>query len=376
MIYLVGDNERYEVSINNLTQRCGKVPDNAKEVINGIATVVGMFASKLIEVAPSGFMKRFSNVLLEIVKDIQEARENPNSVFNYSKYEKSLDDMHWAWPYDIQASVIFDILQNVNNEKQFDEKMLELFTDEKIAHMICVAKNKVTKHHKVLLNQVEKGFENKCYALVNNALISVIDNSLSVYIEDKGCVARKNIFKPIIGYYDDCSLDEIGEFIYDLCMLSNNIDFIFDSVDFTQKIELKTNKIVRRHAALHGFRYSNKRIDTIMLLNTLVALMEIKPYLKFFENGLKYKRKKGFGFTDKMQNKIIQEKAENIILMMLELDDTVTHSSILKCFESAELFSDYNKDKGRFVSKTLQHMKQKGVIIRVYKNDMWCWEKC
>ena len=370
------DNERYEPSIGELAKMLGQFTINAKEVLNGIATAIGTFATKLAEVASSEFMKGFSNVLLEIGKDIQEARENPNSVFNYSKYEKSLDDMHWAWPYEIEASVIFDILQNVNSEKEFDDKMLELFTEEKICRMICVSKNHIAKHHKVLLNQVAKGIKNKSYALVNNALMSIIDNSLSVYIVDKGCVARKNIFKPIIEHYDNCILDEIGEFIFDLCMLSNNIDFIFDKVDFTKKIELRTNKIARRHAALHGFRYSNKRVDTIMLLNTLVALMKIKPYLRFFENGLKHKRNKGFEFTEEMKNKIMREKAENIIHVMLELDDTVTHSSVLKCYEEAELFVDYDKDKGRYVSKILQSMKQKGGLMRVHKNDKWCWIKC
>ena len=153
------DNERYEPSIGELAKMLGQFTINAKEVLNGIATAIGTFATKLAEVASSEFMKGFSNVLLEIGKDIQEARENPNSVFNYSKYEKSLDDMHWAWPYEIEASVIFDILQNVNSEKEFDDKMLELFTEEKICRMICVSKNHIAKHHKVLLNQVAKGIK-------------------------------------------------------------------------------------------------------------------------------------------------------------------------------------------------------------------------
>lgn len=88
------DNGRCDASMADLAKKLGQYTINVKEVLNGIATAIETFATKLAEVASSEFMKDFSNVLLEIGKDIQEARENPNSVFNYSKYEKNLDDMH------------------------------------------------------------------------------------------------------------------------------------------------------------------------------------------------------------------------------------------------------------------------------------------
>lgn len=69
VMYLVEDNEGNECSINALSQKWGQVTGNVKEVINGIATVIGMLTSKLVEVASSEFMKGFSNVLLEILQN-------------------------------------------------------------------------------------------------------------------------------------------------------------------------------------------------------------------------------------------------------------------------------------------------------------------
>lgn len=368
------EKKQSEPPINILARRLGELSTGMNEIINGITKIVQTFASKLVEITTSEFMKSFSSVLQEIDKDILEASNNPNSVFNYNKYEKRLNDWHWAWPYEIDADTLFSMLQTVHCEKEFDEAMLKFFTDEKINKMIIEAKNKVAKHHKVLLSQVENGIRNRNYALVNNALMSIIDNSLSIYLEDKGCVARKNIFKPIIEHYENYSLDQIKAFIFDLCMLSNNINFVFDNVDFTKKIDLKTNKVARRHAALHGFSYSNKKVDTIMLLNTLAALMKIRPYLQYFENGIKYDRnKKDFCFTDTMNEKIMKERATDIIDMMLEIDGSVTHNSILKRFEEANIFEGFTGDRGKYISKILQSMKQKRIIRRIHKENEWYW---
>lgn len=366
-----------ESSINILARRLGELNTGINEIVSGITKTVQTYAGKFMEITTSEFMKNFSSVLQEIGKDILEASNNPNSVFNYSKYEKRLDDMHWAWPYEIDVETIFSILQTVHCEKEFDDEMLKFFNDDKINKMIVEAKNKVAKHHKVLLGQVENGIENKNYALVNNALMSIIDNSLSIYLEDKGCITRKNIFKPVIEHYENYGLDQIGAFIYDLCMLSNNINFVFDNVDFTQKIDLKTNKVARRHAALHGFRYSNKKIDTIMLLNTLVALMRIKPYLQFFENGIKYnKNKKEFYFSEAMKKKIMRKRVEESIDMFLDIDGSVTHDSLLKSFGKADFFVDFVGDRGKYISNILQSMRKKGIIKRVHKENGWCWIRC
>ena len=81
------DEKQNESSINILARRLGELSAGMNEIINGITKTVQTYASKLVEIASSEFMKDFSSVLQEIGKDILEASNNPNSVFNYSKYE-------------------------------------------------------------------------------------------------------------------------------------------------------------------------------------------------------------------------------------------------------------------------------------------------
>lgn len=348
-----------------------------KEVLNGLSNALREYANKTIKMVSGEFMKSFSGILLEISKDIQRAKENPNSLFNYSKYEKRLNEMHWAWPYNIETEELFDILQRVNNEKEFDSMMLKVFDDGKVNEMILEAKKDVAHHHKILLDQIKNGIGNKNYALVNNALMSIIDNSLAIYIEDKGCMTRKGIFLPIIKYYENYPINEISNFIFDLCMLSNNINFIFDDMNFAQKVEIRTNKMARRHAALHGFKYSNKKIDTLMLLNTLVALMKIKPYLIFFENGMKYIRKqKKFDFTDLMNQRIETDKLENAVLLVLELDGMVTHSMIKQNLMEIDTIKEQLNGRKHCLSKVLQKLKRKGKIKCIHENNKTFWMKC
>lgn len=364
-----------EGKITILAQHLDELSVGISKIQNGILHTAQVLMERFIEVVSSEFMQGFKNVLSEIGKDILEASKNPNSVFNYSKYEKRLNEVHWAWPYEIEAETLFDILQNVNSEKDFDDAMLKLFTDDKIVNMLGEAKNGVARHHRVLLSQVERGIKGKNYALVNNALLSVIDNSLSVYIRDKGMVKRKGIFQPIIEHFEDYSLDEISEFIFELCMLSNNINYLFDNVDFTKKIQINTNKKARRHAALHGFKYSNKKIDTIMLLNTLVALVKIRPYLRMFENNLEFNRKKQhFKFADDIEERFLQNRVEDTICVMIELNGKITHASAVEYIEKTDYCQNIRGDKRRYISKVLQKMKRKGIIDYVKDDGERYWK--
>lgn len=345
-------------------------------IAKGCVALVQAFANKMVEVISSEFMKKISEVWSEIGEDIRQASVDPNSVFNYSKYEKRLNEMHWAWPYGVETAEVYNILKEVNNEKDFDSIMLNIFDENKICDMLELSRKNVAKHHKVLIEQVEIGIKNKQYALVNNAIMSVIDNSLSVYLCDKGTTTRKGIMQPIIEYYENCPLAEIAHYIYDLCMLSNNVDFVFESVDFNQKIRINSNKVARRHTALHGVKYSNNRIDTIMLLNTLVALLELKPFLKFFENGLKYDRKKKeFVLTDQMLKKMVQKKSEEFVLDIIEIDEMVTHAELRSCFEEAPFFEKYKENCGQYISRLLQRMKKKHLILNVHRNGKVYWIK-
>lgn len=69
----------------------------------------------------------------------------------------------------------------------------------------------------------------------------------------------------------------------------------------------------------------------------------------------------------------MKERAADIIDMMMEIEGSVTHNSILKCFEEADIFESFTGDRGKYISKILQSMKQKGIIRREHKENGWYW---
>ena len=129
------------------------------------------------------------------------------------------------------------------------------------------------------------------YALINNAIFSIIDNLLSVVLKNKGRTTRKGILQPIIEYYSNNYRFADIDFIFQLQMLSNNINLIFSDYNFAETKELETHKKARRHLSAHGVKYSNRRCDSVMLLNTLTSLLDNMKYIEPFSDSLEYKNK-------------------------------------------------------------------------------------
>ena len=64
-------------------------------------------------------------------------KDNPNSIQNLKIYRDRLLELHWAWPYNMTSKEMFDILSNVDKEKDFDEVMLKWFSKNKMEEMCC-----------------------------------------------------------------------------------------------------------------------------------------------------------------------------------------------------------------------------------------------
>lgn len=259
---------------------------SVRETISTFASMAQEMVASVVQAATSVYTQSIKEAFADIGKIIAEARENPNSYFNFHEYQKKLDIFHWAWPYGITAEELKVLLEEANDEKEFDKLLVAFFSKERMNNMlndICIL---LPRKHKGIFKQIKEAYKNRYYALINNAIISIIDNLLSDMLKNKGCVARKGILEPIVDFYgNNYALYEV-DFIFELQMLSNNLNLIFADYNFDDKIVLDTNKKVRRHLAAHGFSYSNKRTDSIMLLNTLMALLDNWIYLEPFKNTL------------------------------------------------------------------------------------------
>lgn len=339
-------------------------------VVKAVASLQPIF-EKVNKMLASEFMSGLANALKKYADDIEKAKNNPNSYFSYMKYQKDLDTVHWAWPYEITAEELKSLLENTNSEKDFDRVMISFFAKEKVEKMVQEISCALPNHHRMMLKQVKNAFDRKDYAIANNALMSIIDNMLTSFLKNKGQNKRVGILVPIIEYYESFPLNEV-EFVFELCMLSNNIDFIFQNYSFDKRIEINTNKKVRRHTSLHGFKYSNKKVDALLLLNTLISICKFQSILKEFNGSLIIdKQSKKFVFSEEKQRKLDEIKCSDAILSVIELGGQVEHEEILNTLKMVIPACIVNQS--RYLSQLLQKMKKKKLIICQNVNGKKCW---
>ena len=132
----------------------------------------------------------------------------------------------------------------------------------------------------------------KSYQLINGPIISLIDDSLSTFLVKKSNTSRKGILLPILEDLEE----SVDWYLYVfLNMLSNNITSIFKNIDFDEDIVIVNNKKISRHTIHHGrFLGNNKRIESIMLLNTLYNSLVVVNQLNKYHNKISFERNKGF----------------------------------------------------------------------------------
>ena len=308
-----------------------------------------------------------TNYFQEIITVWQEILNNPNSVINYTNYENKLDNFHWAWPFQFDTLSIKELIETVNSEKDFDKYMVKYFSAGKDKELITAAENKLPKSQKLLFRQVATAYNNHDYAIANNALMSILDNLLSKYLENKGQTKRNGIFKPLVVLYSDISTSCLAAETFQLMMLSHNIDFIFQNFSFNEKITIDTNKKARRHPSVHGFKYSNKKVDTLMLINSLNELLSLQGFIKSFEGTLRFERNKGFFIDEAKQGKVLRPLMKEWILLILEEQNGLTNSQIIDML--GELGIRFPFVNSKYVSSILQDMRRVDRCIENKKVD-------
>lgn len=222
--------------------------------------------------------KKFAEILEEIKND-------PDSVLSYMSYKNDLLKYYWVIPFNIDTVDLKKILNKVQKEKEFDDCLIEFYNNNRIQELIDIIKNNIPIEYKTIFKQIEDSFWNKHYALINLAIISLIDNELSYFIEDKRKTKRIGLLEPIIK--DISKNSEYTYYAIILTMINNNINILFDNVDFNN-IKFETNKEISRHAVQHGKMFTNKKISSIMLLNTFLHIIVIKKELKKYKDKLKF----------------------------------------------------------------------------------------
>lgn len=247
------------------------------------------------------------NTWTSLFKEISDSikQKNPNSLLNWSNYIKKLSDYFWIIPYKMDTKELFEILKTVNTEEKFDEYIKNYFNKNRVEELQNEIYVNIPRKHKTLFRQIINAYNAKSYSLANTGLMSIIDGLCSYYLINKRKTQRKGIFQPIVE--DLVKKSGYNRVSAILIMLDHNIKTLYENINFNKRIDLGTNKKIRRHPNQHGQSYSNQRIDTIMLLNTVYYLIIVQEILYKYKSKLYYENKEFHIATYKKRKEILEK---------------------------------------------------------------------
>jgi len=288
-----------------------KVMSVVTSSLSGVISQIAETQKQFISSVADAMNRNVVPALKALSDSLEEARNNPDSVLSWMNYYDRLSEFFWIMPYKITTEELHEILQNVATEKEFDEYINRYFNKAKVDSLIADIREMLSnKSQRKIFDQIVTAYRSKSYALASIGITTMIDNSLSYYLIDKGCTSRIKLFEPII---NDLDLKrDNSDFSFIVMMVNSNINLLYEQIEFNNKISINTNKKSRRNPISHGKSYSYKKIDTIMLLNTLYYLLVIQNELKEYKSSILYRRnKKEFYIATKEEKRNIKEKIKS-----------------------------------------------------------------
>lgn len=284
-----------------------QMTNSMSNVISQIAEVQKQFMNTISET----IARNVSPALKALAFSLDEAKNNPDSLLSWMNYYNRMSEFFWIMPYKITTEELHEILQNVATEKEFDQYINKYFNKAKVELLIKdISIMLPNNNQRKIFDQIVAAYKSKSYALASIGITTMIDNCLSYYLIDKGCTSRLKLFEPII---KDLDLKrENSDFSFIVMMVNSNINLLYEQIEFNNKISINTNKKSRRNPISHGKSYSYKKIDTIMLLNTMYYLLVIQNELKGYKNSLyRNSNKKEFYIPSKDEKRKIIEKIKS-----------------------------------------------------------------
>lgn len=281
-----------------------QMTSSMSKVISQIAEVQKQFINTITET----ISMNVSPALKALSISLEEAKNNPDSLLSWMNYYNRMSEFFWIMPYKITTEELHEILKSVTTEKEFDQYINRYFNKCKVDMLTEDIRNMLSnKNQRKVFEQIIIAYRSRSYALASIGITTMIDNFLSYYLIDKGCTSRLKLFEPII---KDLGLKkENSDFSFIVMMVNSNINLLYEQIEFNNKISIKTNKKSRRNPISHGKSYSYKKIDTIMLLNTMYYLLLIQNELKKYKNSLyRNSHKKEFYIPEKDEKIKIIEK--------------------------------------------------------------------
>ncbi len=265
--------EPLQIASENLKKLCEPLQiiasENLKKLCEGPLQIIASESFKKLCESQQIILKDINNPLKIMARGFVNEQKLLTEKTKYSAILKH----NWAYPFKITPKKVEEL-----NKKNFDEYMLDFFTDKRTKEMFCYINDNLPEHHKMLFKQIEDGYFKEMYALINIAIYPIIDDLLSILCKK----TNEKILASIIDWIKQ-NIQYESFPIIKLSMLSNNIDSIFKFFKFDEEGVYNNEIFPRRHLSLHGKKYSNRKIDSLMLLNTLTQLLYYREFLKRFK---------------------------------------------------------------------------------------------
>lgn len=294
-----------------------------QKIKEGLAEVVASKARVAVTSLSSAFSAQIQNVLKETwnltkfmnpLAEALKALYNPESLFSYEKYKNALNGYHWTLPYDMKAENLNELLSTVDSEVAFDKYMIKYFSKDKTDATFTYILDNLPRKHRTIMKQIRTGYENKQYALINLAMMSVIDDILSSVLVNAGANTNSGILQPIVLFLEKLPFRYFDVTCFEVLMLNNNINFIFENQNFSDGYMVSSNKKARRHSAMHGRSVSNKKIDSLMLINTIQTILSVKKILDVFRRTIIRDKKEKLYVIDSKKEKLVNKRFEKLII--------------------------------------------------------------
>ena len=125
--------------------------NNATNIMLSVSTFIKELQKYTLKVLPSiekiteDFVKTLkafneNTKIFEVFETIKAASIDPESFLNWVDYCLKLSEFFWIIPFDITSKELYDILEVVDNEKDFDKRISKYFTKAKVIGLITEIK--------------------------------------------------------------------------------------------------------------------------------------------------------------------------------------------------------------------------------------------
>ena len=230
--------------------------------------------------------KKIAASMQPLIDAIKEASSNPDSHLSWFDYYKVLSKCYWVYPFGVTTEEFKKLTSKEISEKQFDEYMDKHFNVDIINDLKAETISLLDEKHKEIYIQSIDSLLCGRYALCNLGFISIIDDLTSFYLINKGFPGRYGIFEPIVDDIKEIDLADFTTKHYTLMMVNENIKTLYKSYDFNSEVKIGNHKDINRQTSMHGKYFSNSRISSLMLINTIYYLIVVNQYFAKYKSTI------------------------------------------------------------------------------------------